>query len=453
MTNTLTHRRMIVFHGGQRSKVEGQREKNKHMKKIYPILILIVLFTAFLQSCKKDDEGPQIKDENIAFHNLMKEWYYWNDQLPEVQLANYESPYELLEALRHRPLDRWSYITSLRALQEYYSQSRYVGYGFGSKWDHEGELRITFVYEQTAMYSNGVRRSWVLEAINGTDLQAGANINQMLGQNTVGVSNSFRFRKPDGSKVDMTVQKQEVTMNNVLHAEVIERQAGNIGYLVLQGFTEPTLIELESAFAYFLEKGINELILDLRYNTGGQDIVANTLASMIAGEKVVGKTFSKYEFNEDKTSENFSTVFIEVDLKLDIDRLITIATRQTASASEIIINNLKPYMPVYVVGDNTYGKPMGMYAWEFQEYAFVPIMFKIKNADDEGDYFDGLPVDFAAGDDLSLMFGDSEEASLKQALHFIETGGVIAKVMPAETPPYKQPWDHMTGLEALIGAH
>jgi carboxyl-terminal processing protease len=427
----------------------------KRKKSINIAFFFIVFFVGFLliPSCSKDDEDTDVKPENIAFYNLMQEWYYWNDQLPAINLSDYKTPYEVLEALRHRPLDRWSYITSLRELQEYFSQSRFIGYGFGSRWDHNGELRVTFVFEQTAMYNNGVRRSWVIEAINGTNLTAGANINPMLGQSEVGVSNSFRFRKPDGSKVELTVQKQEVTMNNVLHADVIEQSSKKIGYLVVQGFTEPTLIELESVFGHFVNEGIDELILDMRYNSGGQDIIANALASMIGGQKVAGKTYSKYEFNATKTSENFTRAFVNVELKLNINRLITITTQQTASASEAIINNLMPYMPVYVIGQNTYGKPMGMQVWSYQEYAFVPIMFKINNADDEGDYFDGISVDFAAGDDLTLMFGDPEEASLKQALYFIETGGVIAKAMPYETISYKQPWEYMTGIRAQVGAH
>ncbi len=419
------------------------------------ILFLFIVFSSSLvfQSCKKDDEGPGVKDENVVLHNLMKDWYFWNEELPEVNLADYDSPYELLEALRYRPLDRWSYVTSLQALMSYYLQSKYIGYGFGTAWDHDGKLRVSFVYEQTEMHNKGVRRSWVLEAINGSTLQAGSNINQMLGQNAVGVSNTFRFRKPDGTQTEFAVQKQEVTMNNVLHSEVIERASKKIGYVVLQGFTEPTIIELESVFAHFVSEGIHELILDMRYNGGGQDSIANSLASMIGGEKVSGKIFALYEHNADKTSENRSKPFNEMALKLNIDRLVTICTQQTASASEIVINGLRPYLPVYIVGQNTYGKPMGMGAWSFENYAYVPITFKIKNADGEGDYFDGLPVNFAAGDDLSLMFGDPEEASLQQALHFIETGGVIAKTMPEKAPAYTQPWEHMTGLQAIIGAH
>jgi hypothetical protein len=92
-----------------------------------------------------------------------------------------------------------------------------------------------------------------------------------------------------------------------------------------------------------------------------------------------------------------------------------------------------------------------MNAWTYDELAFVPITFKTKNASDFGDYFEGLPANLFAPDDLSRAFGDPLESSLQQALAFITSG--ITKSMPAMETLYKQPVDYMTGLQAIIGVH
>lgn len=118
----------------------------------------------------------------------------------------------------------------------------------------------------------------------------------------------------------------------------------------------------------------------------------------------------------------------------------------------MVINGLEPFMPVYIVGDDTYGKPMGMNAWYYgEQYAFVPVTFKIANANDQGEYFDGLSADSYVDDDLSRPFGDPEEASLKEALQFIETGSFSLQV--ATKSLVKQPAEYMTGIRAEIGAH
>ena len=413
-----------------------------------------ILFT----SCKKDDdieveeEEEQIVNENNeAFSGLMKEWYYWYDQLPDVDPNDFDSPYELMEEFRYLPLDRWSYVTTRQEFEAYYRDSKMIGYGFGSMWDQTGRLRITFIFNSTDLYEQGVRRSWIIEEINGTRIRVGVSINQLLGANEIGVSNDFVFIDPEGNEVGMTVSKQEVIMNTVLHKEVFETGNSKTGYLVFKNFTTPSFDELEEALEFFNSEGIDELILDLRYNGGGATSVANYLASLIGGQRVAGEPFAKYLYNDNKEDENFTDTFDPPQASLDINRLITIATRGTASASEMVINGLRPFMDVYIIGGDTYGKPMGMNAWYYNSYAFVPVTFKIANADDFGDYFDGLEADAFAADDITRLFGDPEEASLKEALNFIETGTFSGQLKTKSL--VVQPWEQMTGLRREIGAH
>lgn len=429
-------------------------EKNRYGHHIFPLFIFILSFAVIFTSCKKEDdeEDRLIIEENEAFYELMNDWYFWYDEMPDVNPSEFPSPYELLEELRHRPLDRWSYITSREEFEALYRDSKMIGYGFGSGWDQNARLRVTFIFNTTEMYEQGVRRGWLIERINGTPVRPGANINQMLGANQVGVSNDFVFIDPEGEEVAMTLPKQEVVMNTVLHAEVLEAGDRKVGYLVFKNFFAPSFDELDEAVEFFNSVGIDDLILDLRYNGGGQTSVANHLAGLIGGQSLDGEPFAKYIYNDKRQSENFTDPFDPPANNLDLGRLITITTRATASASEMVINGLRPYMDVYIVGNDTYGKPMGQNVWFWGDlYAFAPVTFKYANADDFGDFLDGLPADAYAGDDITRAFGDPQEASLKEALHYIETGNFT--MHPKRKSLLVQPWEQMTGLRQEIGAH
>ena len=125
-----------------------------------------------------------------------------------------------------------------------------------------------------------------------------------------------------------------------------------------------------------------------------------------------------------------------------IPKLYFITTGSTASASEALINGLKPYKKVYTIGKKTYGKPVGMHRFNDNKdyYAFVPVCFRIANADEVADYYDGIEVNVKETDDITKKFGDPEEASLKQALHHIETGSFIQnKTIPASSSPVLGP--------------
>ena len=116
-----------------------------------------------------------------------------------------------------------------------------------------------------------------------------------------------------------------------------------------------------------------------------------------------------------------------------------ITTRSSASASELVINSLRPYMPVTIIGDTTYGKPVGQYGLRFCDKVLYPVAFSIKNANLEGDFFDGLAVDCAAGDDYTHQLGDRAEASFAEALTFIRTGACSAAQRRREARALRMP--------------
>jgi len=358
------------------------------MRKYFLLLLAFVFF--ILSGCQKEDLIDQETIiENRDFYEFMKEWYFWNDKIPEIDPARFENVFEVLEAIRYRPLDRWSFIEDWNTLYRFIVEARIIGYGIGLFWDQQGLLRIGFVHNNTEMYERGVRRGWIIERINGVSVSPGLNIIQMLGPNQIGTSNTFHFRTPQNTLVQEEFRKREIITNAILHREIINIGGRKIGYLVLRQFRGLNLEnELNQAFSEFAAAGIEDLILDMRYNGGGLVAPANRLASLIAGPSFANKPFVKFEYNANKSKEHNKTVnLLNLENSLSLSRLIVITTRGTASASELVINGLRPFINVVVVGSTTYGKPMGANIFNYNnKYAFAPITFKGRNAKNEGDF-------------------------------------------------------------------
>lgn len=425
--------------------------KNSRQHLLILFLLAFIPLSVLLNSCNKEEDQPELNEENEAFyHEVMKEWYFWTDNMPNINPSSYSSIFDVLEAVRYQPLDRWSFIADWEEFYAYITNTEFVGYGVGFAWDNGGNLRVSHIYNNVPMYEEGVRRGWILEAINGTVLNPGSSVSSLLGLDQSGVSNDFLFVTPDGEQVAFSLEKQVLAVNTVLHHEVITQEGSKVGYLVLQNFSGSTEEELDEVFQYFSEEQIDDLILDLRYNGGGLTSIALQLSSLIVGSDFSGEPFANYYYNANQQERNKTEYFSEEPNSLGLDRLVVIATGATASASEMVINGLRPYMDVYVVGADTYGKPMGADVLRFNEvWAVAPITISVKNADDEGDFFDGIPVDIPAADNLSLDFGDPQEASFQQAMAFLVGG--ITKSEPVQEPLYRQPWEDMTGLRRWIG--
>jgi carboxyl-terminal processing protease len=220
----------------------------------------------------------------------------------------------------------------------------------------------------------------------------------------------------------------------------------------------PSTAALSAAFGRFAEAGVDELVLDMRYNGGGLLSVAQHLGGLIGGAGTSGQPFVRFVHNDKQSARNSTLTFPQPANALGVSRLVVIATRSSASASELVINALRPFMEVVVVGERTYGKPVGQYGFDFCDKTLFPVAFSTKNARDEGDYFGGIPADCAAPDDYAHAFGDPSEGSLSAALGFIATGrcdGVAsarARAQALRRPPLEMQPHRGDGWRELVGA-
>ena len=424
-----------------------------NLKKPALYIFLILFAVSFsITSCKKEEPAPpeptveeKARDE---LYNIMKDWYLWYDKMPDVNVKDYKGPEDLLEALRYKPLDKWSFVADKSVFESYFQAGEYLGFGYGYSYDENGHIYITFVFRDSPLYPDGVARGWQITAIDDHTISPFEDIRPLMGDNQAGITKKLTFLKPDSTTVSYTVAKDTIKINAVLVSDTLHVGSDIVGHLVFQTFVQTANAELDSAFHFFQSAGVNDLIVDLRYNGGGSMDVAIKLASLIAGTGHNGDKFISLKHNDKRTAQDVDLTFTNDPYALSLNRILFITSRGSASASEAVINGLKPYMTVSMVGDSTYGKPVGMHSWTYADYVFVPVSFRLVNASGQGDYYNGLPANDYAPDGLQYAFSDRREPRLHDAVEYIETGK-FPNPEPGKKVTIMPVWK---GVRAEIGA-
>jgi Periplasmic protease len=408
------------------------------MKKLVILLLLTIIG---LSSCKKDvtpASTPVTVDElaRDSLYFIMNNYYFWYKLMPVVVKTDYQDPYALLDAMRYKTLDRWSF---METYAQYVAQSTgsFVGHGISMGLDPSNQVRIVQIYSNSPLYSKGVRRGWIVKKLNGTDLAPifiandATAYSNLIGTSTAGVTNTFLFHTPAGKDSTISSIKASFTLNTVILADTLHLKSGITGHLVFDQFIPPSNQELLSAFTYFSQNNIKDLIVDLRYNGGGDISVLTNMASYVAGASKANSTFLTLTYNDINQISNRSFNFVSVTSPLSISKLIVITTRGTASASEDFINGLKPSFNVVTIGDTTNGKPVGMNGFGYPAnnptYIFWPITFSLVNSTGQGDFYKGFAPAKYVIDDITHDWNDRSEACLKESIFYLEHGNVSAR--------------------------
>jgi C-terminal processing protease CtpA/Prc len=371
-----------------------------------------------------------VAEQNRFVYEVMTDTYLWYDKVPDVDYTAYDSPEAMLNALKYDTLDKWSYITSTEAHYSYFEEGKYIGLGLAMDYDHNGDCRIKSVHMGSPAEEAGLKRGDKILGINGKsveEIEAEKLWKSIMGADEIGVVVSLNIESLEGNLRDVYMMKDWVIINTVLYYDILEHNGLKTGYVVFDKFISTARDELDSVFSYFKWYGIDELVVDLRYNGGGEVSVGKYLAGLIGGEHVTGEVFAKYSHNDKYQDYDETEYFSRSGYKnaLDLDRVFFITSGSTCSASELVINSLNPFMDVILIGDTTCGKPVGMYGRDFCEVRINPIEFKVTNANDQGDFFDGMEPACYATDDLTKPFGDTAEASLTESLYYIVNGVCI----------------------------
>lgn len=365
----------------------------------------------------------------------MQLWYLWNNRLPaNVDIDNYATPQDLIDYLSTfsetdasgNPVDRFSSIGSLTSDQQFFGEGKFEGFGFSSRFASADNWRLSRVFVDSPAGRGGLARGQTFVALDGrtiAEIEAAEGIGAALDKDTI----EFTMRPVAGPDFSVTLTRDIVTIDPLPQWRIIDGSGGRkIGYLEFATFISTAEPGFEEIFAEFNAQNVTEVIVDLRYNGGGLVRTAELLGDYLGGRIATSRVFSSTEFNADRAPENNSQRFFSLlGNSLNLTDLVVIATRGTASASELVTNGLDPHTRVTIVGTNTFGKPVGQIGLELPggcDILLRPTSFKTVNADSFGEFFDGLPVDCPATDDLDIPVGADSDPNMVAALGYLETG-------------------------------
>ena len=278
--------------------------------------------------------------------DALQQYYYWYRELPNPDPAGFGSPEAYLDSVRYRTLDSsFSYITSKASSDAFFSESQFIGFGLSYKRTGDLELRLTQTFPGSPAAEAGLDRGHYLVSVNGkpvADLVRTGEIATVFGPETVGVTAEIVWRAPGGPERRATLTKRLVTIPTVSQTSVVNSGGTRVGYIHFRNFVQPSVEALNGAFQQLRDQGATELVLDVRYNGGGLVSVAQHLGGLIAGAPLVGQVFVQFTHNDKQTSRNTSYRFETKPQALGVSRLVVIATPASASASEAMINGLRP---------------------------------------------------------------------------------------------------------------
>jgi C-terminal processing protease CtpA/Prc len=435
------------------------------IKSYRPILksswLVVALLLVFV-SCKEDDPTPVIESPNVKVNSWISEnmdfWYYWNTELPTSTDKSLE-PDAYFQSLLNSE-DRFSWIEEnyqelVNSLQGITKES---GYEYVLYRETEGSnnviAQILYTKLNSPAASAGLKRGDVITHINGQRITAD-NYRTLFGEIKTSYSLTYKpllvGQNTFEAEKTISLDPVEYRENPNYLSSVIDLDGRKVGYYVYNFFANGTNgssvydTEMQSIFANFKSQGITDLVLDLRFNSGGSESSAQSLASFI-GKGIDGsKTFARRAYNSKVEQQiindpDFGSAFLttkfqakasNIGSQLTSGRVYVLTSSRTASASELVINALKPFMDVFLIGDVTYGKNVGSISIDDKDdatnkWGLQPIVVKVYNSLDQSDYSSGFQPDILNKDNGLYLYplGDQREALLGLAIEQI-TGAAI----------------------------
>lgn len=383
------------------------------------------------------------EDQKSFIYEAMHDVYLWSRYTPDLNPDSYSSNTELLNALMYSQ-DQWSYVIDQETYSNHYSGAN-IGLGIKTALSTaDNEIFVTYVYPGSPADSSPLERGFELISVNGYsayDIIQNDNWDNAFGPSEEGYAVDITYIDNSNVTGTATIIKDEYTAHSAPVYDIFTNSTNGekIGYLLYLHFNSNYVSDLRDALTAFRDNDISELILDLRYNGGGQVDTAAYLSTAIAGNSLHMNILSLLIFNSRYTDWNNAVYISVTPYDLAVEKIVYLTTGGSASSSELVIKGLEPYITSYLVGSTTYGKPAGMNRFSFCTDYLVPITFEVFNSEGEGRYYDGIPVDCAENDDITHQLGDSSEYMLENAIHLLENGECLSRSRKAERQLQQQP--------------
>lgn len=391
-----------------------------------------------------------IKDSSLL---IARDIYLWNTQIPQsFDARSFADPDAIMKAIQPfsletgftQPVDRWSFAMKkvewdrLSSGLSSLSSNLSAGGNFGITvfFRASGDLRVRLVEPNSPAAAQGIKRGWRITQLNGNSNITADNANFIVDNIYNAKSVSVVFTLPDGASRTVALTAATYTEVPVYKDTVYQYGAQRIGYFVYNSFLgQPAQISAQFAqvFNRFAAAGVNHMVVDLRYNGGGYVSLAEELANYLAPAVANGNVMMTQQYNAQNSRYNSTTNYHKTG-SINLPEIYFIVSKSTASASELLINTLSPYMDVKLIGPSaTHGKPVGFSPIPVGDWYVFPVSFKTMNKNGQGNYYNGLPVTAKVADGLDKDWGDVTESCLASAIQHITTG-TFGRAAPATVP-------------------
>lgn len=459
------------------------------------ILFLLLPFFS-LESCEdyNDVATPDDLKVNDFIWKGLNLYYLWQADVPNLSdtkfngqqdlntfLYGYSKPENLFQDLLNKPkskfpegqaIDRFSFIysdyTILEGVLSGTTKNNGIEYKLVYKNKNENTVVgfVQYVLPNSDAANKDIRRGDIFYAVDGVQLFQDKNNTKINNLSLLSDTETYTLNLADFDNGNFTPNNRSVTLTKTVLSEnpvyinkVIESGNHKIGYLMYNGFYPNYETQLNNAFGQLKSQGITDFVLDLRYNPGGSVATATRLASMITGQ-FTGQVFAKEQWNAKAEAYfnannpanllNLFTNKINTNAainSLNLNKIYILTSKNTASASELVINGLKPYINVVQIGDFTTGKNVGSITLydsptfakknvnPSHRYAMQPLVLKIVNKVGFGDYTNGLKPNTELKEIYSNLgiLGDTNEPLLNVAISQIKGSGRKAPQNPVMT--------------------
>ncbi len=430
------------------------------------------------EQCPAVNEYAEINDWILE---NMEVYYFWNEQIPGNTDKTLE-PSAYFESLLSKE-DRFSWIqdNSTELVNSLAGVNTEAGYEFyifriSGADDFDWIGCVTYIKPGSPAESENIQRGDFFLKINGILMQD-SNVFDLLAQISQPhtITKAFFSENTIYERETISFRVVEYKENPIFLDTIYTVNNKKIGYFVYNFFAQDNgdgslsyEKELNNLFGKFKTNAADELIVDLRYNGGGTVSTSIALASMISNcnstqlfgtetynpylhgvyQQWYGKDYNKIYFVNSLERYSNGQVVERIPInQLGLKRVYLIVSDFTASASELIINGLKPYMEVILVGETTVGKNVGSYSiyeddpvkQKKNSWGMQPIVLKYENSLGFSDYVNGFTPDIKLHelDDNFVLkpLGETDELLLSTTIKYI-FGETSAKRKSA-TPTYE----------------